>query len=185
MNKPILCLLLTLSTVGAAFSQVQPTKQTPESSELWEPVPPVVTPGVASANASGLTAPSDAVILFDGKNLDNWVSEKGGGVAKWTLADNCITVAKGTGDIKTKQEFDSYQLHIEFRTPAVVDGTGQGRGNSGIFMQDRYELQVLDNYQNPTYVNGQIGSIYKQIVPMANPCRKPGEWQTYDVVSRI
>lgn len=182
MNKPILCLLLTLSTVGAAFAQVQPTKQTPESSELWEPVPPIITPGTASPNASGLTAPSDAVVLFDGKNLDNWVSGKDGSAAKWTVADNCITVAKGAGDIKTKQEFGDYQMHIEFRTPAVVEGTGQGRGNSGIFMQDRYELQVLDNYQNPTYVNGQVGSIYKQIIPMANPARKPGEWQTYDIV---
>ncbi len=173
---------MLLVASGYALAQVQPAKQSPESSEIWEPVPPVVTPGTMTANASGLSAPSDALVLFDGKNLTNWVSANDNTAAKWTVADGAMTVLKGAGDIQTRQEFGDYQLHIEFRTPAVVDGTGQGRGNSGIFMQNRYELQVLDNYNNPTYSNGQVGSIYKQSIPLANPGRKPGEWQVYDVV---
>ncbi|KAB7732405.1 DUF1080 domain-containing protein [Rudanella paleaurantiibacter] len=182
MKKTSSFLFLNLAVASIAFGQLQPNKQTPESSEIWEPVPPIVTPGTSSPNASGLTAPSDAIVLFDGKNFDNWVSTKDKSAPKWTLAEGAMIVAKGTGDVQTKQEFGDYQLHIEFRTPAVVEGKGQGRGNSGIFMQDRYELQVLDNYENPTYVNGQVGSIYKQAIPMANPSRKPGEWQTYDII---
>lgn len=169
---------------GLLFAQPQPAKQTPESSEIWEPAVRVVMPGtLAPATASGVTAPTDAVVLFDGKNLDNWVADKDGKApAKWTVADGALTVAKGTGDIRTKQEFEDYQLHIEFRTPAQVEGNGQGRGNSGIFMQGLYELQVLDSYDNRTYSNGQAGSIYKQSMPLVNASRKPGEWQTYDVV---
>ncbi len=166
-----------------AIAQLQPAKMTPESSEIWDPIPRIVTPGSTSASASGSTAPSDAIVLFDGKNLDNWVSGKDGkATATWTVADNAMTVASGTGDVQTKQEFGDFQLHIEFRTPAVVKGDGQGRGNSGIFMQGLYELQVLDNYNNRTYSNGQAGSIYKQKMPLVNACKKPGEWQTYDVI---
>jgi hypothetical protein len=101
---------------------------------------------------------------------------------KWGLADNAMTVVKGTGGIKTKRTFGDCQLHVEWRTPAEVVGTGQGRGNSGIFLQSRYELQVLDNFGNETYSNGQAGSIYKQSMPLVNACRPPGEWQTYDVI---
>ena len=170
-------MLRAMNHMTIPLAQPQPTKQTPESTEIWDPVPRVVTP------ASSNLAPSDAVVLFDGKNLNNWVSDKdGSSPAAWTVADGAFTVARGAGDIRTKQEFGSYQLHIEFRSPAQVVGNGQGRGNSGIFMQGLYELQVLDSYNNRTYSNGQAGSIYKQSMPLVNASRKPGEWQTYDVI---
>ncbi|WP_128545783.1 3-keto-disaccharide hydrolase [Larkinella soli] len=182
MKKSALTLAFLTGAAGLALAQPQPSKQTPESTEIWEPVPRIVTAGTSSPAASGLTAPSDAIVLFDGKNLNNWVSSKDGSAAKWTVADNAMTVAKGAGDIQTKQEFEDYQLHIEFRAPSEVVGTGQGRGNSGIFMQGIYELQVLDSYDNRTYSNGQAGSIYKQTMPLVNASRKPGEWQMYDVI---
>jgi hypothetical protein len=181
--KKLLLTAFSLATAFAAHAQLQPNKQTPESSELWTPVPRVVTPGKANTAVSGFSAPSDAIVLFDGKNLDAWVSGKDGkAAAPWTVADGAMTVAPKSGDIQTKQTFGDYQLHIEWRTPAKVDGNGQGRGNSGIFMQGVYELQVLDSYNNPTYSNGQAGSIYKQTMPLVNAAVGPGEWQTYDVV---
>ena len=155
------------------FSQEKPN---PKDTEVWEPEPEVVTPG-----KEPYAPPSDAIILFDGKNLDNWISHDGK-APKWTVSNGAMTVAKGTGDIKTKQTFGDIQLHIEWRTPAKVEGEGQGRGNSGIFFCEKYELQVLDSYNNRTYSNGQAGSIYKQAVPMVNASRPPGEWQSYDVV---
>lgn len=148
----------------------------PEETEYWEPVPPVVTPGTENA------PPSDAIVLFDGKNFDQWESAVDHGPVKWLLSDGAMTVVKGTTDIQTKQPFGDCQLHIEWRTPAEVVGESQGRGNSGIFLQSRYELQVLDSYNNPTYVNGQAGSIYKQSIPLVNACRKPGQWQSYDII---
>lgn len=125
--------------------------------------------------------PSDATILFDGSNFDAWEHLDGSPV-KWKLVDGAMQVVEGSGNIRTKQKFEDVQLHIEFATPSEVKGNGQGRGNSGIFFQSRYEIQVLDNYQNETYANGQVGSIYKQHIPLANPSRKPGEWQTYDII---
>ncbi|MGA1543770.1 MAG: 3-keto-disaccharide hydrolase [Saprospiraceae bacterium] len=125
--------------------------------------------------------PSDATILFDGANFDAWEHLDGSRV-KWKLVDGAMQVVGGSGNIRTKQKFEDVQLHIEFATPSEVKGNGQGRGNSGIFFQSRYEIQVLDNYQNETYANGQVGSIYKQHIPLANPSRKPGEWQTYDII---
>ncbi len=163
-------MLFSLLTFGCSIAQ----QQDPKATEVWEPEPKVVTPGTSGSS------PSDAIILFDGKDLSKWKS--GNGEAKWNVAGGAMTVVKGTGDIQTRQEFGDIQLHIEWRTPSVVDGEGQGRGNSGIFLQDRYELQVLDSYGNRTYSNGQAGSIYKQHIPLVNPTRGPGEWQTYDVV---
>lgn len=180
MKKLVISALL-LPLAFAVQAQLQPKKMTPESSELWNPVPRVVAPGVPSSVVSGFTAPSDAIVLFDGRNLDEWESVKGG-EAPWMVADNAIITVAGKGGIQTKREFGDYQLHIEWRSPAEVKGNGQGRGNSGVFMQGRYELQVLDSYQNPTYSNGQAGSIYKQTMPLVNASRKPGEWQTYDVI---
>lgn len=148
----------------------------PKATEVWEPQPPVVTPGENSK------PPSDAIVLFDGASLDAFKSYKDGGKAPWDLADGTVTVKPQSGDIVTQAEFGDFQLHLEFRTPVVVKGEGQGRGNSGIFLQDRYEIQVLDCYQNKTYANGQLGAIYKQTIPLANPARKPGEWQTYDII---
>lgn len=133
------------------------------------PKPAIVTPG---ANPSD--APSDAIVLFDGKDLSEWNG-------KWGVKDGIITV-DAEGDIWTKKEFGSVQLHIEFATPDKVTGSSQGRGNSGIFFLGKYEVQILDSYDNDTYYDGQCGSIYKQRPPLVNACKKPGEWQTYDIV---
>lgn len=158
----------------SSFSQITD----PKATEVWEPEPRVVTPGL------GTKPPSDAIVLFSGKDFSEWTSTKDSvaGV-KWQLGkDSAMTVTPGAGDIATKRSFGDCQLHLEFRTPAVVKGEGQGRGNSGVFLQNRYEVQVLDNFQNRTYSNGQAGSIYKQSIPLVNACRKPGEWQTYDIL---
>jgi hypothetical protein len=138
--------------------------------------PKIIDPGDATH------APSDAVVLFDGKDLSNWASVNGEGPAKWEVKDGAMVVVRGAGAIRTRREFDDVQLHIEWATPAEVKGEGQGRGNSGVFLQGLYELQVLDSYNNKTYFHGQAGSIYKQYPPLVNACRKPGEWQTYDVI---
>nr|WP_293839482.1 DUF1080 domain-containing protein [uncultured Arsenicibacter sp.] len=188
MKKVTTTLFLSLCAMSLAMAQTQPAKQTPESSEIWEPVPPVITPGTTGPNASGISAPSDAIVLFDGKNSDAWVAARGYspdspsiGRLEWPITDGILYSTKGSS-ARTKQEFGDFQLHIEFKTPEKVEGNGQGRGNSGIFLQGRYELQVLDNYNNATYVNGMVGSIYKQAIPLVNPSRKPGEWQTYDII---
>ena len=145
--------------------------------EVWEPVPKMVTPGVTAADA-----PSDAIVLFNGKDVSQLQKENGGAVG-WKIDDDgALTVVKGSGNVATKQSFGSCQLHIEWRQPATIAGSSQTRGNSGIFFMGKYELQVLDSYNNPTYVNGQAGSIYKQHIPLVNASRKPGEWQTSDVV---
>lgn len=156
----------------------------PEDTEVWKPVPPVVTPGKNLGDA-----PSDAIILFNGKNLDEWVSVKDTtAAADWNVKGDVLTVNKGAGNIQTKRHFTDYQLHIEWRVPKNITGTGQARGNSGIFLastgpgDDGYEMQVLDSYNNETYVNGQAGAIYKQKAPLVNASRQPGEWQVYDIV---
>ena len=158
----------------------------PKLTEVWEPVPKVVTPPPASATPT--PAPSDAIVLFDGKNLDEWVNVKGGGPATWVVQDGVFTVHKPSGNIETKRKFTNYQLHIEWKVPADITGTNQARGNSGVFLastgtgDNGYELQILDSFENKTYVNGQAASIYKQSAPLVNATRKPGEWNVYDVV---
>ena len=169
-------LIAATMLAGAQFAYAQERKGDPKLTEIWEPEPSVVTPGKAVSDA-----PSDAIVLFDGKNANAW-SAKDGGNVKWTVADGILTVAGGTGEIRTREKFGDCQLHIEWRTPAKVDGEGQGRGNSGIFLMGRYELQVLDSYNNRTYSNGQAGSIYKQTAPLVNASRGPGEWQAYDII---
>lgn len=164
-----------IAILMAVCSIASGQKIDPAATELWEPVPPVVTPGENGA------PPSDAIVLFDGKNLDMWESERGG-PARWEVKDGILTIVPGTGGIKTKKPFGDCQLHIEWRSPAKVEGDGQNRGNSGVFLQGRYEIQVLDCYNNKTYSNGQTGSVYKQHIPLVNACRKPGEWQTYDII---
>lgn len=168
--------LLALVALTACVAQVNDRKGEPKITEQWIPEPRVITPGSTAANA-----PSDAIVLFDGKNASAWESKSGKAI-EWKVDDGCLTVAAGKGEIHTKQGFGSCQLHIEWRTPAEVKGDGQGRGNSGIFFMGRYELQVLDSYNNRTYSNGQAGSIYKQLAPLVNASRPPGEWQTYDVI---
>jgi hypothetical protein len=138
--------------------------------------PPIVTPGKTSADP-----PSDAVVLFGGKDLSRWHGQSGG-PAKWIVRDGYVEVAPGTGDIATNDRFGDVQLHIEWATPAVPKGEGQERGNSGVFLMGRYEIQILDSYDNKTYYHGQAGSIYRQYAPLVNASRKPGEWQTYDIV---
>ena len=176
----------TVCLLSIAFVSMNLIAQSgdPKLTEVWTPVPKIVTPGATNSDA-----PSDAIILFDGKNLDEWVSVKDPkNPAEWTVADGVITVNKSKGNIQTKKTFTDYQLHIEWRIPSNITGSGQARGNSGIFLastgpgDDGYEIQVLDCYNNTTYVNGQTASIYKQSIPLANACKKPGEWQTYDII---
>jgi 3-keto-disaccharide hydrolase len=181
---PLLAQSVASPQGAAAPSQASaPAAPKPEDTEVWEPVPKVVTPGATCS-----APPSDAIILFDGKNLDEWVANRDKSPAKWIVADGVMTVNKAEGNIETKRTFKNYQLHIEWRIPENITGSGQRRGNSGVFLASTgpgdagYELQVLDSYNNATYVNGQAGSIYKQAIPLANPARKPGEWQSYDVV---
>ena len=165
-----------LSPIFIAAQSQQPQAD-PKLTEVWEPVPRVVTPGVGTA------APSDAIVLFNGKDLSQW-QQTDGSPAKWKIGDDAFTVVKSTGNVQTKRAFGDCQLHIEWRTPSKVEGEGQERGNSGVFLQGRYEVQVLDSYNNRTYSNGQAASVYKQYIPMVNASRKPGEWQSYDILFR-
>lgn len=142
------------------------------------PNPPVVTP--AAQFSQGAEAPSDAKVLFDGKSLAAWKS--GGSDAKWKVQDGCFEVVKGTGDIETREKFADFQLHIEWSAPNPPKGDSQGRGNSGIFLHGLYEIQVLDVYNNKTYADGQAGGLYGQWAPLANAMKKPGEWNSYDIV---
>ncbi len=180
MDRKKLSLLFTAIIMAtAAFAQ-----DDPKLTEVYTPVPKVVTAGKVTSDA-----PSDAIILFDGKNLDEWVStDDTSKAAAWTVGQKILTVKKGTGNIQTKRLFSNYQLHVEWRIPSNITGEGQARGNSGVFLASTgegdagYEMQILDCYNNKTYTNGQTASIYKQSVPLANACKKPGEWQTYDVI---
>ncbi len=150
-------------------------EQQAAKTEVWEPVPPVV-------EAKAGQVPSDAIVLFDGSDLSAWESVNGG-EAQWVVNEGNLTVKPGTGDIKTKQSFCDIQLHFEWKTPTEVDGLeGQQRNNSGVFLQQRYEVQILDSYDNKTYPNGQAGSVYKQTIPLVNAMREPGEWQEYDII---
>lgn len=163
------CLFL-ISGPAAAMDQ----KQQPELTEVWEPEPAIVTPGERGA------PPSDAIVLFDGHDLSAWRANAG--EPGWVVEDGIVTVKPGSGNIETRQPFGDVQLHIEWRTPGVVESEGQGRGNSGVFLMGLYEVQVLDSFQNRTYSNGQAASIYKQHIPLVNASRGPGEWQAYDIV---
>jgi hypothetical protein len=172
-----------ICAAGSLYAQTE-VKAKPEDTEVWSPEPKIVTPGATCG-----APPSDAIVLFDGKNLDEWVSVKDHSPAPWIVHDGIVTVSKaeGSGNIETKRRFKNYQLHVEWRIPENISGSGQARGNSGVFLastgpgDDGYELQVLDSYNNKTYVNGQAASIYKQSAPLVNPNRKPGEWQSYDI----
>lgn len=158
---------------------VETRSMKPEQSEIWQPKVPVVKPGLDNA------PPSDAIVVFDGTNLDNWITAKDSTKAIWTLnGDGSMTVNDKSGDIATRGNFGSVQLHIEWRSPFEVEGKNQSRGNSGVFLQGLYEVQVLDNNDNDTYVNGQVGAIYKQSIPMAMASVPSGEWNTYDIIYR-
>jgi hypothetical protein len=144
------------------------------------PQPEIVTPPVGNQGAPD-TAPSDAVVLFDGKDLSHWRTGSGDPIT-WKLVDGTMEVVRGAGDIWSREEFGDCQLHLEWMAPTEVRGDSQGRGNSGLFFFGIYEIQVLDNYNNPTYPDGTAGAVYGQTPPLVNPCRKPGQWQTYDVL---
>mgnify|MGYP001168315176 CR=1 FL=1 len=169
----------TLLAQGPGYTDTPKLPSGWRAHDATRPRPPAVDPGPAPA--APLPVPSDATRLFDGTKLDAWTGN--GGVAKWTVKDGFMEV-NGTGDIQTKAEFGDCQLHVEWAAPAPTKGDSQGRGNSGVFFFGRYEVQVLDSYDNPTYADGQAASIYGQLPPMVNACRKPGEWQTYDIVFR-
>ena len=155
----------------------QPEPMRPGMSEYWTPQPKVVTPG----DARSASAPSDAIVLFDGSDLSAWMAPDGK-PAEWTVKGGVMTVDKSKGDILTRQKFGSFQLHLEWRVPKGIEGESQARGNSGVFLQDKYEVQILDCYENETYVNGMTGSIYKQTPPLVNAMRSPGEWNVYDII---
>ncbi len=175
-------LTLAMGCLVCAGVAAQTPQGDPKATEQWEPVPPVVTPGKNGG------PPSDAIVLFDGRNLDAWVATNDHSPARWKVANGVLTVDKKAGNIETKQQFKSYQLHLEWRIPKNITGEGQARGNSGVFLASTgsgdggYEVQILDSFKNSTYVNGQAASIYKQSPPLVNAMRPPGEWQTYDIV---
>lgn len=175
MTKSLLMMACCLAMLPAFAQADDDPAGKPERTEVWKPEPATV------ATPSG-AAPSDAIVLFDGHDLSAWESEQGG-PAGWHVADGVATVVPGGKGIRTKQSFCDIQLHVEWRTPTQTRGfDGQARGNSGIFLQELYELQVLDSYHNPTYANGQAASIYKQAIPLVNASRAPGQWQAYDIV---
>ncbi len=177
MNTKIIIAASIALTGSVAVAQETREERVAKSAvtEIWEPIPETVqTPEGAP--------PSDAVVLFDGTGLDAWQAKEGG-PAEWLVEDGVMSVARGKGDIRTKDSFCDVQLHVEWRSPANDQGhDGQDRGNSGVFLQERYEVQVLDGSDNPTYVNGQPGSIYKQHPPLVNAARAPMEWQSYDII---
>ncbi|SHM92346.1 protein of unknown function [Cyclobacterium lianum] len=172
-----LSLLAGIFFSGAVLAQQNETKLPPQATEFYEPEVKPVTPGQENH-----LPPADAIVLFGGNDLNAWVSERDGSFPKWKVEDGILTVAPKTGGIKTKEAFGDVQVHLEWRAPSEVSGNGQGRGNSGFFFMGKYELQILDSYDNKTYSNGQAASIYKQHPPLVNAMRPPGEWNTYDAV---
>lgn len=188
----IVAMMVTIIAASRPLAAPQEAKQdmwlTWKPSGLWKPndrnrpLPPVITPGTASTPMHAGVPPSDAVVLFNGKDLSNWETVKGGGPARWTVGNDYFAVAPGTGDIRTKQAYGDCQLHVEWAAPTPPKGKDQDRGNSGVFLQGLYEIQVLDSYQNVTYADGEAAAVYGQYPPLVNAARKPGEWQTYDIV---
>ncbi len=194
--KNIICLFLVCSIIFSCKDQKKETDKTtdktakeevtstpskkeitdPKETEIWDPEPKVIS-------FNDMNVPSDAIQLFNGNDLDQWISAKDSTAAAWTInPDKTMTVKPGTGDIQTKKNFGSVQLHLEWKAPDVVEGEGQGRGNSGVFFQNKYEVQILDSYQNRTYANGQATSIYKQHIPLVNATKQNDQWQTYDII---
>lgn len=175
--KKQLIVLFTLILSVYCYGQKYPEPMKPGMTEIWDPEITVVTPG----QQPGMP-PSDAIILFDGKDIDNEWTDRNGKPSKWKIEEGAMVCVPGSGEIRTKRTFNDFQLHIEWKAPSPAKGENQDRGNSGVFLQGLYEIQVLDNYGSRTYRNGQAGSMYKQYPPLVNACRKPGEWQTYDVI---
>jgi hypothetical protein len=166
-------LVLGAAFVGAGLMMIHTRGGAAGGSNDVEPA--VIDPGPVGG------PPSDAIVLFDGKDISKWQSADGG-EAKWTVEGGILAVKAGTGNIMTKEKFGDAQVHVEWASPSVVKGDGQGRGNSGVYLEGRYEIQVLDSYNNKTYFNGQAASFYGHFAPLVNACRKPGEWQAYDII---
>lgn len=178
--KSLLVILLGVSPVTASAQGVPSIPWAPHDST--RPLPPVVRP--APAAAAPLAPPSDAIVLFGGADLSGWRAATDGGAAGWRVVDGVVEVVPGAGDIETKQGFGDCQLHVEWMAPRPRHGEGQEPGNSGVYLMSRYEVQVLDSYENRTYADGMAGAVYGQYPPLANASRPPGEWQTYDIVFR-
>ena len=170
--------LMVIALEAAAFAQ-SPVGNW-QVHDMSRPVPRVVDPGPPGPP---VPAPSDAIVLMNGKTLDGWLNETGQ-PATWSVRDGYAEIVKGTGTIMTKQKFGDAQLHVEWMSPSPAAGLGQDRGNSGVYLMEQYELQVLDSHQNPTYADGQAGALYGQFPPLVNASRPPGQWQTYDIVFR-
>jgi hypothetical protein len=173
--------LLNFRVVTARSGNPQAAQNTWAIHDRNRPQPPVVTPGTASTPEKAGLPPSDAVTLFNGKDLSNWESIKGGPAA-WTVGKGYFQTAAKTGDIQTKQAFGDCQLHVEWATPNPPHGEDQDRGNSGVYLQGLYEIQVLDSYHSVTYADGQAAAVYGQYPPLVNASRPPGQWQTYDII---
>jgi len=175
--KKLLALLVFLPLPALAQPPSGNPLPKPELTEFWSPLPPKVEPGARLGDA-----PSDAIRLFNGRDLAGWESAKGG-PAEWNVQNGELVDVPKAGDIRTSQKFGDIQLHVEWMVPVLPpDRKGQDRGNSGIYLQGLYELQVLDSYDNPTYVNGEAGSIYKQSAPLVNALKPAPNWQAYDIV---
>jgi len=174
--------LLTLVSLAPTLVAIAQPDPNWFAHDRLRPLPPVVDPGIASTQDKAGQAPSDAVVLFDGKNLSAWVAMNGS-PTRWIVKDGYMECAPDSGYVRTLQNFGDCQLHVEYATPTPADGEGQGRGNSGVFFGlDRYEVQVLDSYQNTTYADGSAGSVYGQYPPLVNASRPPGQWQSYDIL---
>jgi len=183
LMEVVVCLVLVATVLGVSgYAAMEIRKYNVHDKERSHP--PVITPAKRFGQA-----PSDAIILFDGKDTSEWESEKGGGEVKWKVENGYMEVVKKAGGIRTRKSFDNCQLHIEWCTPVGVDPkiTDQKRSNSGVFFMDKYEVQILDSYtkdnykDNKTYADGQAAAIYGQNPPMVNACRKAGKWQSYDI----
>ena len=177
-----LAMLLTVVVTAQTFAPPQEAQQQWKMNDRSRPQPPIITPGTESTQEHAGTAPSDAIVLFDGKDLSKWESKKDGGPAKWTVKDGYFATVPGSGYVRTKEPFGDCQLHVEWSTPNPPHGHDQDRGNSGIIFHGLYEIQVLDSYENVTYADGSAAAVYGQYPPLVNASRKPGEWQYYDIV---
>lgn len=178
--KLFLAILLGVSPITASAQGVPPIPWAPHDST--RPPPPVVRP--APGPAGPWSPPSDAIVLFGGTDLSSWRAPRDSGAARWRVVDGAVEVVPGTGDIESRQGFGDCQLHIEWMAPSPRSGEGQEPGNSGVYLMGRYEVQVLDSYQNQTYADGMAAAMYGQYPPLVNASRPPGEWQTYDIVFR-
>jgi len=184
-----ICLLMVFAggATQQAAKEVEKRQYVDTETGRWlihdvnRPAPAVIEPGKESTQSKPGKAPSDAIVLFDGTDLSQW-TDPNGNPTRWIVGDGYMECVKGSGYIKSKRKFGSCQLHVEFATPSTVKGSGQGRGNSGVFLMDQYEVQVLDSYDNHTYPDGQCAALYGRAVPLVNACRKPGEWQSYDII---